>query len=43
MTIDLDAPRTKECCDLCRQEAELFLLLATTDALCLACFVMLHG
>ena len=31
------------CCDLCRQEAYLFRLLNTTDALCRNCFGMWHG
>lgn len=43
MTIDLDAPRTELCCDLCRCEAELYQLWATVDSLCEGCFGMLHG
>lgn len=31
------------CCDLCRQEAYLFRLINTTDALCRNCFGMWHG
>jgi hypothetical protein len=31
------------CCDLCRQEAELYRLLRSPDALCRSCFAMWHG
>ena len=31
------------CCDLCRQEADLYRLIRTRDALCAGCFAMWHG
>ena len=43
MTIDLDAPKALLSCDLCCQEADLFRLFDTVDALCERCFGMLHA
>lgn len=31
------------CCDLCRNETQLFRLIFTPDALCASCFGMWHG
>lgn len=33
----------EDCCDLCREKAQLYRLLRTTDALCARCFGMWHG
>jgi hypothetical protein len=45
MTIDLtgSVPQMTQACDCCRQDRELFRLIATSDFLCEGCFAMFHG